>query len=176
MDTANLERYLDSFGKYVVQQSRANLTKGKKNVDKSLYNSIKFEVENTPDGFSVKFFMNSYGSFVDKGVSGNKKIQEFVTWDNRKVASPYNYKSKQPPSGIIEKWIKKRGIKGRDNKTGRFITHKTLSFLIARSIKLKGIKGISFFQRPLGLGLKKFGAEMLGAVKEDIINSLTTVK
>jgi len=77
MDTANLERYLDSFGKYVVQQSRANLTKGKKNVDKSLYNSIKFEVENTPDGFSVKFFMNSYGSFVDKGVSGNKKIQEF---------------------------------------------------------------------------------------------------
>ncbi len=176
MDTANIERYLDSFGKYVVQQSRANLTKGKKNVDKSLYNSIKFEVENTPDGFSVKFFMNSYGSFVDKGVSGNKKIQEFVTWDNRKVASPYNYKSKQPPSGIIEKWIKKRGIKGRDNKTGRFITHKTLSFLIARSIKLKGTKGISFFQRPLGLGLKKFGAEMLGAVKEDIINSLTTVK
>lgn len=175
MDTANLERYLDSFGKYVVQQSRANLTKGKKNVDKSLYNSIKFEVENTPDGFSVKFFMNSYGSFVDKGVSGNKKIQEFVTWDNRKVASPYNYKSKQPPSGIIEKWIKKRGIKGRDNKTGRFITHKTLSFLIARSIKLKGTKGISLFQRPLGW-LKKFGAEMLGAVKEDIINSLTTVK
>ena len=171
MDTANLERYLDSFGKYVVQQSRANLTKGKKNVDKSLYNSIKFEVENTPDGFSVKFFMNSYGSFVDKGVSGNKKIQEFVTWDNRKVASPYI-----TPSGIIEKWIKKRGIKGRDNKTGRFITHKTLSFLIARSIKLKGTKGISFFQRPLGLGLKKFGAEMLGAVKEDIINSLTTVK
>ena len=34
MKTENLERYLNSFGKYMVQQSRTNLTKGKKNVDK----------------------------------------------------------------------------------------------------------------------------------------------
>ena len=173
---SSVENYLNSLGKYVVKQSRTMLTKAKKNVNKDLYNSISYKVVPDGDGFALQFYMLNYGQFVDKGVSGNKKIQEFVTWDNRKVASPYNYKSKQPPSGIIEKWIKKRGIKGRDNKTGRFITHKTLSFLIARSIKLKGTKGISFFQRPLGLGLKKFGAEMLGAVKEDIINSLTTVK
>jgi len=172
MKTDNIERYLNSFGKYVVQQSRANLTKAKKNVNKDLYNSISFEVDSNPDGFSVKFYMDSYGTFVDKGVSGNKKIQDFVTWDNRKVASPYNYKSKQPPSGIIEKWIRARKLKGRDRKTGRFISNKSLAFLIARNIKLQGIKGISFFQRPLGLGLEKFGKEFLSNVKQDIIDGL----
>ena len=67
MKTQNIERYLNSFGKYVVQQSRTNLTKGKKNVDKSLYNSINFKVTTDANGFSVKFYMNSYGTFVDKG-------------------------------------------------------------------------------------------------------------
>ena len=40
----NLERYLNSFGKYVIKQARTNLTKGKKNVNKKLYNSLKFKV------------------------------------------------------------------------------------------------------------------------------------
>ena len=44
MKAKNLERYLESFGKYIVKQARTNLTKGKKNVSKDLYNSIKFEV------------------------------------------------------------------------------------------------------------------------------------
>ena len=56
------------------------------------------------------------------------------------------------------------------------MSKKSISFLIARSIKRKGIQGISFFQRPLQLGLENFGKEMLGALKEDIINGLTTVK
>ena len=43
-------------------------------------------------------------------------------------------------------------------------------------VNRKGIQGISFFQKPLMLGLKQFGKEMLGAVKNDIINGLTTVK
>tara|TARA_R100000664_G_C2758640_1_gene147708 strand:+ start:2603 stop:3139 length:537 start_codon:yes stop_codon:yes gene_type:complete len=177
MNTENLERYLNSFGKYVVQQSRSNLTKAKKNVNKSLYNSIRFKVVNTPDGFSVNFYMEDYGTFVDKGVSGNKNIQEYKTWDERTVESPYKYKSKQPPPGILEKWIQARGLKGRDKKTGRFISNKSLAFLIGKSIKLKGIKGISFFQRPLSLGLKRFGPELLKNLKEDIIDSMnkTTV-
>ena len=53
---------------------------------------------------------------------------------------------------------------------------KTITFLIARSIGRKGIQGIAFFQKPLGLGLKQFGKDLLGNVKEDIINGLTIVK
>ena len=66
-------------------------------------------------------------------------------------------------------------MKGRDKKTGRFISNMSLAFIIGKAIKRDGIQGISFFQKPLGLGLKQFGKDLLGAVKEDIINGLTTV-
>ena len=144
MNTSNIERYLESFGRYVVQQSRSNLTKAKKNVNKALYNSIRFKINKDTKGFSVKFYMLDYGAFVDKGVSGNKKIQEYKTYDGRSIESPFKYRAKQPPSGILEKWIKARGLKGRDKKTGRFITHKSLAFLILKSLAPKlgvGVEG-----------------------------------
>ena len=72
MNTSNIERYLTSLGKYLVKQSRANLTRKKKNVNKALYNSIKFKVDTDVDGYSLKIFMLDYGTFVDKGVSGKK--------------------------------------------------------------------------------------------------------
>tara|TARA_R100000742_G_C4279202_1_gene103196 strand:- start:4532 stop:5080 length:549 start_codon:yes stop_codon:yes gene_type:complete len=177
MKTENIERYLNSFGKYIVQQSRTNLTKGKKNVDKSLYNSINFKVTTDANGFSVKFYMNNYGTFVDKGVSGNQETQSYKSYTGQTVSSPYKYKNKQPPTGIIEKWIKKRGLRGRvdkdwksaGNKGGQFIKDKSFAFLIARKIKLKGIKSTSFFQRPMQLGLRKFGADLLKAIKEDVM-------
>ena len=175
MKTEALERYLNSFGKYVVQQSRTNLTKGKKNVSKDLYNSISFKVITTAEGFSVQFYMDSYGTFVDKGVSGTQVKRSFKDYKGRTISSPYKYTTKQPPSRVLDKWIVKKGIAPRDEK-GRFMSRKSISFLIARSIKRKGIQGISFFQKPLMLGLKQFGKEMLGAVKDDIINGLTIVK
>jgi hypothetical protein len=172
MDTKNIEKYLNSFGKYVVKQARTNLTKAKKNVNKDLYNSIKFELDVNDNGFSLDFYMLNYGTFVDKGVSGNKKIQNYVTWDGRNVESPFKYKDKQPPPGILSKWIRARGLKGRDSETGRYITNKSLAFLIGRKIKIDGIKGISFFQKPLGLGMKRFPKEMLEMIKEDIYTTM----
>ena len=38
----NIKAELQAFGKYVVQQSRTNLTKQKRNVSKNLYNSIEY--------------------------------------------------------------------------------------------------------------------------------------
>ena len=175
MNTKNLERYLESFGKYIVKQARTNLTKGKKNVSKDLYNSIKFEVETEANGdFTVQFMMDYYGQFVDKGVSGNKKKRTYKDWKGKTVSTPYKYTTKQPPSSVLTKWIKMRGIKGRDNKTGRFISNKTLAILIGRSIKIKGIQGISFFQRPLQLAMKKFPKDYAQALKKDIIETLKT--
>tara|TARA_R100001443_G_scaffold24251_3_gene36522 strand:+ start:7138 stop:7719 length:582 start_codon:yes stop_codon:yes gene_type:complete len=180
MNTKNIEKYLNSFGKYVVKQARTNLTKAKKNVNKDLYNSIKFELDVNDNGFSLDFYMLNYGTFVDKGVSGNKKIQNYVTWDGRNIESPFKYTTKQPPLGILEKWIRARGLKGRvdkewksaGNKGGQFISNKSFAFLIGRKIKIDGIKGISFFQKPLGLGMKRFPKEMLEMIKEDIYTTM----
>ena len=176
MKTDNIERYLNSFGKQVVAQSKTTLN-FKKGGDTKLENSIRFEVVSDADGFVVNFYMADYGDFVDKGVSGNKKKQKYKDYKGNVVTSPYRYKSKQPPPSILAKWISKKGIKGRDKKSGRFISNLSLAFIIGRKIKRDGIRGLSFFQKPLGLGLKQFGSELLGNVKQDIIDTLnqTTV-
>ena len=176
MDTKNIERYLESFGKQVVNRSKGNLQKAGKGG--KLEDSIKFEVITTPDGFTVQFYMSSYGQFVDKGVSGTQQKRTFKNYKGKVIKSPYSYKNSkghsQPPSSVLDKWAVKKGLAPRDAK-GRFMKRKTLTFLIARSIGRKGIQGISFFQKPLGLGLKQFGKDLLGNVKEDIIESLNKI-
>ena len=143
-----------------------------------LEKSIKFRVVKTADGYKAQLMMVDYGTFLDKGVKGTKS--NYI--ENSKT--DYSYTTKQPPSGIIEKWIKKKGIKGRvdkkwkgaGNRGGQFITRKSLAFLIARSIKQKGIKSISFFSKPLNLAMENFGVDMLAAVKEDILTEFSKIK
>ena len=173
MNLASLERYLNSFGKQIVKQAKENLSKADKKG--ALENSIDFFVIKKGGSITVRFKMNSYGAYVDKGVSGTKTKRSYKDYKGKSKSSPFKYKAKQPPSGIIEKWIKRKGLKGRDKK-GRFITHKSLSFLIARSIKKKGIQGISFFQKPLMLGMKQFSSKFGKAIADDIVNSLRQQK
>ena len=175
MDTQNIERYLNSFGKQVVNRAKANLGKAKGGNTK-LAQSIRFEVEPDANGLVVKFYMDNYGSFLDKGVSGNKKKQSFKNYKNQTESSPYSYTTKQPPANILAKWISRKKIKGRDKKTGRFISNMSLAFLIGKKIKRDGIKSLSFFQKPLGLGMKEFGKDLLGAISTDITDSLSTTK
>tara|TARA_R110000751_G_scaffold37824_5_gene91324 strand:- start:68 stop:601 length:534 start_codon:yes stop_codon:yes gene_type:complete len=175
METKSVEQYLNSFGKQVVNRAISNLGKDKGGSTK-LAQTIKFEVEPDANGFVVKFYMADYGTFLDKGVSGNKKKQSFKNYENQMESSPYKYKTKQPPSDILAKWISKKGLKGRDKKTGRFISHKSLAFLIGRKIKRDGIESLSFFQKPLGLGMKEFGKDLLGALTTDITDKLSTIK
>lgn len=173
MKTEALERYLNSFGKQIVKQAVANLSAADKKG--ALSNSIDFFVIKKGKSLTIRFKMAKYGQFVDKGVSGTNKKRSFKDYKGETRKSPFKYKAKQPPSGIIQKWIKRKGLKGRDKK-GRFITHKSLSFLIARSIKKKGIKGISFFQKPLMLGMKTYNQKFSKALQEDIVNSLRKQK
>jgi hypothetical protein len=172
MDTKNVENYLNSFGKQVVNRAKANLGKAKGGSTK-LAQTIRFEVKPDSDGFVVKFYMADYGTFLDKGVSGNKKKQSYKNYENQTESSPYSYTTKQPPPDILAKWISKKGLKGRDKKTGRFISHKSLAFIIGRKIKRDGIKSLSFFQKPLGLGMKQFGKDLLGAITTDITDSIS---
>ena len=146
-----------------------------KGIWRALENSIDFFVIRKDGTVTVRFKMASYGKYVDKGVSGNTVKRSYLDRDGKTKSSPFKFTTKQPPTSIIEKWIKKKGLKGRDKK-GRFITHKSLSFLIARSIKRKGIQGISFFQKPLMLGMKDFGSKFGAAIKDDIVNSLRQQK
>ena len=150
LTTGYTERVLNEFKKFVVQQSRSRLTKGRKkygsyNDTKKLYNSIKGEVSVIKNNaFSLSFFMEDYGKFQDKGVSGTEK----------KYDTPYSYKSKMPPVEPLAKWAKRKGLKLRDSK-GKFkkgwnndSSYRTIGFFIARSIKSEGMKPSLFFTKP----------------------------
>ena len=171
METKSLEGYLNSFGKQVVNRAKASLGKAKGGKT-ALAQSIRFEVIPYANGFTVQFFMSDYGEYLDKGVSGNKVTRTYKNQENQTVSSPYKYTTKGPPIDILSKWIKMKGIKpkglgtGRSKKTGQFVSG--FAYLISKKIKRDGIKGLSFFQKPLRLGMKEMGTKLLGAITEDI--------
>lgn len=148
---------LNTFKKFVIQQSRSRLTKGRKNVNKKLYNSIDGDVKVSANSISLSFYMEDYGVFQDKGVSGTKK----------KYNTPFSYTSKRPPRKTLEEWISKRRFQFRDKK-GKFMSYKSMSFLIQRSIFEKGIKPSLFFTKPFEQGFKKLPDELIEAYGLDV--------
>jgi hypothetical protein len=154
----NVQQELNRFAKYVIQQSRTNLTKGKKNSSKALYNSLDYDLNVSPNSFSMSFLMEDYGVFQDKGVSGIKK----------KYNTPYSYTNKMPPPSKMDKWIVRKGLKGVRGKDGKFISRKSLQFMIARSIYNKGIKPSLFFTKPFEKAFKNLDKDIIEAYKLDV--------
>ena len=154
---------LIKFRDFVIQQSRSRLTKGKKNVNKDLYNSLDGDVKVMPNSINVQFSMEDYGVFQDKGVSGKEK----------KYNTPFSYTNKMPPLKPLANWAKFRNIRLRDKK-GRFSkgNYNTIGFLIARSIYKKGIKPSLFFTKPFEQAFKKLPEELTEAFGLDIRNFL----
>jgi hypothetical protein len=170
-----LERYLNSFGKSVVNKAKGILKRKKKVVSGKLLNSISYKLKKDNDGLTVQFMMVDYGTFVDKGVSGTKQKRTYVDYKGKRKDTPYEF-GKTRDGGLtrgLDNWIVRRGIAPRDAQ-GRFISRKSIKFLIARKIYTQGIQGISFFQKPLQIGMRDFYNQVGKAIKEDIENIITT--
>lgn len=153
---SEFKKALEKYAKYVIQQSRSNLTKKKNNASKQLYNSLEYKIQ----GDKISFLSEKYGEYLDKGVKGSKSTYP------ESSASPFKYTTKQPPSSVFDKWSIRKGIAPRD-KQGRFVSRQSLNFLIARSIKNKGIRATLFFTKPFERGLDLYGDEIVAGFLED---------
>ena len=153
------EQALEKYAKYVIKESRANLTRKGNKASGRLYQSLGYKIQGT----KIKFEGEEYGLYQDQGVRGAESYYA----DKATSGSPYKYTNQMPPSQPFEKWIKQKGIKGRDKKTGRFITDKSLSYLLARSIYSKGIRATLFFTKPFERGQELYGEEWAAAFIED---------
>lgn len=70
MDLKELNKIFNDFGKYMVKQSRANLTRADKG-DGKLYKSISYKIDDSKkDTVEWSFYMENYGVFQDQGVRG----------------------------------------------------------------------------------------------------------
>ena len=182
MDLKNLEIEINKFGKYVVQQSRTNLTKGKHNATKELYNSIAYFPKKTSQGFNITFDMEDYGMYQDQGVKGVKS--NYI--ENRR--SPFSYKAssnlkgveyhtgKQSSDGlgVLGKFAKRMRLQPRDKK-GKFGSYKTMGFILANSIKDKGIKASMFFTKPFIKAFERYPQEVTEAYVLDLIEEIKKI-
>jgi hypothetical protein len=155
------EKVLEKYKNYVIQQARANLSKGRNNMSKTLYNSLRGEVVSEQDYAIIGFRMELYGQFLDEGVRGANP--SLVKNGKQNAAnSRFRFKSKRPPAGQIAEWAKKRGIRLR-GENGQFEkgNYKTLGFIIANRIYAQGIKPTLFFTKPFQAGYKKYIQEQM---------------
>tara|TARA_R110002012_G_scaffold118326_1_gene266491 strand:+ start:114 stop:623 length:510 start_codon:yes stop_codon:yes gene_type:complete len=166
-----MQKELNDFGKYVVQQSRTNLTKGKHNATKELYNSIGYFVDKTAQGYKISFEMEDYGMFQDRGVKGVKS--NYVVNKN----SPFSYKQNsnliglEYHTGVFAKFAKRMGMQPRDKK-GKFGSYKTMGFILANSIKNKGVKASMFFTKPFEQAFKRLPEELAESLAKDLTDNI----
>jgi hypothetical protein len=72
-----------------------------------------------------------------------------------------------PPPSALDQWIVKKGIAPRDAK-GRFITRKSLQFLIARGIYKNGIAPSLFLTKPFEAAMRRLPQDVVTAYGIDI--------
>ena len=94
---------------------------------------------------SVRYNVNSQG-----------KISFLYDIDGKWVTQGRRRGSRFPPPAPISRWIKEKGIQGRDKK-GRFISNKSLTFLISRAIARDGIKPLPFMKMAIDKSIKQLG-------------------
>jgi hypothetical protein len=122
----------------------------------TLANSVEVQVKQSSNNVTeLQVLMAEYGQWVQ---SGRLPGKGFV------------------PVGSLMKWIKQRGLKGR-NKKGRFITDKSFAFAIQKNIKKFGIRPANF----IDVSIEKIMSdpritEVLGeAGYEELINAITGI-
>jgi len=156
-----LASVLVKFGKYVIQQARSNLTKGKHNFNKTLYNSLRYSVYYSNDKFSMSFFMEDYGQFQDQGVKGaggtRKTTSAFKRtnnkgkiWKQKAPNSPFAYKDKKPPVSAFKDWAQSKGLN---------------PFAVRESVYRQGITPTKFFSTPFNIAINKLPPDIANAIK-----------
>jgi hypothetical protein len=161
---------LDRFGKYIVQQSRSNLTKAGKKDRGKLYKSISYEAKENKNSFELTISMADYGKFVDKGVKG---VKSSIKAPN----SPYKFGTGSGRKGGltegIDGWVQRKRFQFKDKK-GKFLSYKATAFIVRRSIWFTGLKTTNFFERPFELAFKRLPDDLVEAYGLTIDNLLKT--
>lgn len=154
-----VQKYLSKFAKAVIKESQSSLSKSSKQDTNNLYNSLDFQLDVYKNSFSLSFLMEQYGAFVDRGVKGKSSSAKAPD-------SPFQFGTGSASGGrplrdIMTDWVKRKGFQWNDKKTGRFMSHKSMGFLIAKSIYHKGIAPSMFFTRPFEAAFKELPDELV---------------
>ena len=125
----------------LIKVTKDRLQRSGINASNQLSQSISIvPIDLSDDKLTIGIEMAGYWKFVDLGVKGAKSSE-------RASNSPFQYRQKMPPRQMLEQWIAFKAIplEGRDKQAA----NRSLAFLIARSIRDKGVKATRFFSDSL---------------------------
>lgn len=126
---------------------------GNKIASGNLRNSVEATVKSGKNGDMIEISMAEYGQWVQSGrLPGKKGI----------------------PISVIERWIKQRKLKGRNQKTGRYITDRSFAFAIQKNIMKFGIRPSNFLDVAIEdiMENKQIMDLLEEATIEDLINAI----
>lgn len=156
------KKSLENFRRQVVKEARKNAQK--RSASGSLAKSLTSKLNVSKNSFSLDFLMNEYGNFQDQGVKGVKSSAKAPN-------SPFKFGSGTGDKGglrkSLDKWVIRKGIAPR-TKEGKFMSRKSLTFLIARSIYRTGLKPTLFFTKPFEKNFAKLPDNVIEAYGLDV--------
>lgn len=142
----NLERVLNEFADYFIQQARSNLGKNGSYASGALGDTMQKIIEIKENHYSVSIELQNYWEHIENG----RKPGKF------------------PPPYRIQEWISVKPVHPRPLKNGKLPTVKQLSFLIGRKIAEEGIQPKPFFKPALQDALARFQDSISYAIDEDV--------
>ncbi len=198
LNTDKILKIAKTFADLITEEAKKKLLSEMKNRDKevegrgqismNLYQSIQALIRATSTTMDVGIKFDDYGVFIDKGVKGSDSFYP------QSKNSPFQFSSKMPPTKVFsgaQGWISRKAIIDRGEvraKTG--LTKKLLSqqvnklnrrlaYVIAKSVKEKGIKAYHFsdvlnnYIAPLNEAVgNEVGEELAIFVIEEIKNAI----
>lgn len=167
---AMLTLYISEF----LTQAAQNLNRTNSITTGKLEESLNFKVTPLANGYKVDFTALDYYKFVDKGVQGVK--------GSKNTTSPYKFKFINPSKSHVEaikKWISNNNLTAlvtdinrsgptRRERKGKTMPQDRAAFVVARSIKKKGIAATNFWQDAFDDTFKDFGVRMSEALGRSI--------
>ncbi len=159
-----VKKSLEQFGKDLVKQTRASLTRQGKNNTSSLYKSLDYDLNVSKNSFSFSFLAEDYLTFVDKGVKGFSSSAKAPN-------SPYKFGSGTGKKGGLSKgindWVRQKRIQFKSKK-GKFLSYDSTAFIIRRSVWHTGLKTTNVFTRPFELAFKRLPDDLVDAYALEI--------
>tara|TARA_R110000822_G_scaffold76108_1_gene182980 strand:- start:1369 stop:1914 length:546 start_codon:yes stop_codon:yes gene_type:complete len=170
LDKKYTQEALKKFTKYVVSQSRANLTRKDKNVKRKLWDSVKGESLVSKNSIGVYFEMEEYGEYQDKGVKGKTSSLKAPNSDFRFGSG--SSKNKGGLTKSINQWVRDKRIQFRQKEgkgvKGQLLSYSQTAFLITRSVYNKGIPASRFFSKPFEDGFDRLPDQIVEAYGLDV--------
>ena len=115
------------------------------------------DVDQIVESFKEELTLAVQQVLIKNGVEKNSNLVKSIEWTVQNgvfvmlandyyeyVSTGRRPRARKVPIMALVQWIKDKRLKGRNKKTGRFITNNSLAFAIQNSIYKNGIKGKNF--------------------------------